>query len=300
MTITSPAVLASYKNGSFNVTLYEDGTKERLKADDLSEVLFPESIDVKITDFCDIGCPWCHESSTQKGMHGDLGFLLDQIRSLPKGIELAIGGGNPLSHPQLKLFLQDLKALGYIANLTVNQGHLSRSKDNLIEFLEDDLIKGLGISIKPKQIFQDFSIIKELQNVTQNIVFHVIAGIHDIAIIESLKQFDYCKVLVLGYKDFGFGLGFHEQKIDDSILRWKQQIHSIIGKLTVCFDNLAIEQLQIRRFFTDEEWSSFYMGDDFTHSMYCDAVKQEWAQTSRSCDRVSMHKVDLIHFFSKS
>jgi hypothetical protein len=198
------------------------------------------------------------------------------------------------------LFLKQLKSWGFIANLTVNQGHLIRFKLDLLTLINKNLVKGLGISVNPVSLANDAQkiVIRQLQSATPHIVFHVIAGVHDFSVIEQLKEFDYCKLLVLGYKDYGFGSNYHNAKTDSGIVRWQQQIHTVFGKATLCFDNLAIEQLKIRRFFTDEEWAEFYMGDDFTHSMYCDAVKKEYAPTSRSPQRVSMHGMNLIEFFA--
>jgi hypothetical protein len=39
------------------------------------------------------------------------------------------------------------------------------------------------------------------------------------------------------------------------------------------------------------------MEDDFTHSLYLDAVKQEYAPTSRSPRRVIMSDMSLLDFF---
>src|ERR1035437_2383469 len=92
--------IASYKNGNTIVTIFNDGTKIR-EYNDIPEIIHPESIDIKITNYCDMGCFYCHESSTTNGVHADLDKLLKVINELPAGVELAIGGGNPLSHPNL-------------------------------------------------------------------------------------------------------------------------------------------------------------------------------------------------------
>ena len=98
-----------YQNGNTEVTIFSDGTKTR-EYFDTPFVDHPESIDVKITDYCDMGCSYCHESSTVSGVHGDLVKLLEIIKPLPSGVELAIGGGNPLVHPGLVPFLFSLRS----------------------------------------------------------------------------------------------------------------------------------------------------------------------------------------------
>jgi hypothetical protein len=57
-----------YKNGNTFVEIYADGTKIRTTADEENpQPELPESIDLKITDYCDAGCAWCHENSTIHG-----------------------------------------------------------------------------------------------------------------------------------------------------------------------------------------------------------------------------------------
>lgn len=286
--------IAKYKNGNTTVTIMNDGTKIR-EYENAPEILHPESIDVKITDYCDMGCAYCHESSTTKGIHADLNKLLEVIAELPAGVELAIGGGNPLSHPNLVEFLQTLKAKGIIANLTVNQGHLKTYQDMIIYLIKDELVKGVGISITSN----NFNYIKPLLEITDNIVYHIIAGVNKVEIVEKLIELGKCKVLVLGYKLFGFGVKYHSKEVDAELKRWYKTLPNFIGKCTLSFDNLAIEQLKIKRLFTHEGWNKFYMGDDFCFTMYIDAVKQEYAPTSRSKNRKSFTEYSLNNYFIK-
>lgn len=284
--------IAKYQNGNTTVTILSDGTKVR-EYEGVANILHPESIDVKITDYCDMGCAYCHESSTTKGVHGDLGKLLKVISELPKGVELAIGGGNPLSHPNLIAFLRELKLKGIIANLTVNQGHLKTYQDMLIFLIEEDLVKGIGISITNN----NFNHIKPLLNITDNVVYHLIAGVNDIEVVEKLMELGECKVLILGYKLFGFGVKYHSEEVDVNLKKWYKHLPKLIGKCTLSFDNLAIEQLKVKRLFTHKGWDKFYMGDDFCFTMYIDAVKQEFAPTSRSKNRKSFNEYSLINYF---
>lgn len=284
--------IAKYINGNTRVRILKDGTKIR-EYDDIPEIVHPESIDVKITNYCDMGCAYCHESSTTSGIHGDLDKLLEVISELPAGVELAIGGGNPLSHPNLIYFLQKLKTKGIIANLTINQGHLKSYYDLIVFLIKDDLVKGIGISVTNN----NFNYIKQLLKITDNIVYHLIAGVNKVEIIEKLIGLGNCKILILGYKLFGFGINFHNKQVDFELKRWYKYLPKFIGKCTLSFDNLAIEQLKVKRLFTHEGWNKFYMGDDFSFTMYIDAVKQEYAPTSRSNNRKSYNESSLINYF---
>ena len=48
----------------------------------------------------------------------------------------------------------------------------------------------------------------------------------------------------------------------------------------VSFDNLAIEQLDVKRLLSDEEWNEFYMGDDSVFTFYLDLVDGKFAGNS--------------------
>lgn len=285
-------MLATYQNGNTTVTILKDGTKIR-EYEGTPEVIHPESIDVKITDYCDMGCPYCHEGSTVKGNHADLNKLLDVISELPSGVELAIGGGNPLSHPDLILLLQILKEKGFIANITVNQRHLNTFQDMLVYLIKEDLVKGVGISITSN----NFTYVKPLLEITDNVVYHLIAGVSKVEIVNDLIALGKCKVLILGYKKFGLGIDYHTKKVDEELKRWYRYLPGLLGKCTLSFDNLAIEQLKVKRLFTHEGWDKFYMGDDFCFTMYIDAVKQEYAPTSRSKNRKSFSEYSLLDYF---
>jgi len=287
--------LIEYINGNVKVTIFEDGTKIR-EYDDEAKIKFPESIDVKITNYCDLNCAYCHENSDVSGKHADLYVLLSKLKDLPAGVELAIGGGNPLAHPNLTYFLTMLKESGIIANITVNQAHVSVYKNLLIFLLLKDLVKGIGISI----VNDDFKTIKELKSYSNNIVYHVIAGINNVNIIEKLSNLGNSKTLILGYKDFGRGVNYRSKKVDANLKYWYQHLSEYMGKSTISFDNLAIDQLNVRRFFTTDGWGKFYMGDDFTFTMYIDAVNQEYAPTSRDSDRKSFKDLPLLEYFNNN
>ena len=53
-------LLGKYQNGNYKVMLLEDGTKIRYNDLDNLTPDFAESMDVKLTDKCSVGCSfWC-------------------------------------------------------------------------------------------------------------------------------------------------------------------------------------------------------------------------------------------------
>jgi len=88
----------SYKNGNYDVTIFSDGTKVRYNYEDSLVPDFPENIDFKISSYCDIGCPYCHEGANKKDMllkRSKINELVKSpfFKSLHRGMELALGGG---------------------------------------------------------------------------------------------------------------------------------------------------------------------------------------------------------------
>lgn len=61
-------MLRQYNNGNHRVILYSDGTKIKETIDpnvDHFTYEYPESFDLKITDYCDGGCSFCFVPGTQ-------------------------------------------------------------------------------------------------------------------------------------------------------------------------------------------------------------------------------------------
>jgi len=279
-------ILHKFKNGNVNISLFDNGTKiQEWPDDEIPYYEFPLSMDIKITNMCDLGCPFCHEKSIINGEHGDLVYLINILKDLPKGTELAIGGGNPLENPLLIPFLQECRDLGFVSNMTINAKHLFYKKDLLNVFIKCKLIYGLGISIDDDF---DFELLKLIEN-PKNIVLHVIAGVNNINILEKiLNKSSIRKVLILGYKDFGRGVIYHSELTNELKIDWYNKIENYIKKLQLSFDNIGINQLSIKRFLTNEEWNLFFQGDDGLNTMYIDAVKKEFAKSSTSEIRYSL------------
>jgi len=297
-------LLYNYTNGNTKVSIYDDGTKVR-EFEGQPLPVHPESMDVKITNYCDGGCRWCHERSSITGEHADLNRLLEVIKDLPAGVEIAIGGGNPLSHPGLLPFLRELKARGLIANMTVNQKHFKPHKELISVLIDEVLIRGLGVSYNGIKYQKD---IAPFIKMTNNMVFHIIMGINIVYEIDDLISLvkesggKSCKVLILGYKDYGNGSSHYianKELVDGNKLRWYRRLATYFkeSNLTLSFDNLAIEQLNLKRFFTEDKWKRFYMGDEGSYTQYIDAVKQEYAICSVDPYRVSFDDMSLLDFF---
>lgn len=272
-------ILYKYKNGNVEVSIYSDGTKIQEWPDNEDpKPLYPNSFDLKITDYCDLGCSFCHEKSSIKGIHGDLKTMADLVIQLPSGTEIAIGGGNPLDHPELIEFLEHCKINGMIPNLTVNYKHLILQFPLISKLLNEKLIYGLGVSIT-----DDFDpIVAQTFDNYKNIVYHVIAGVNSVNVLEKISKSKINKVLILGYKDVGRGISYHNEHVDILKKEWYNELPKYVGKMLLSFDNLAISQLNIKRFFNEKSWKLFYCGGDGEFTFYIDLPNRKYAISSTS------------------
>lgn len=286
---TSPNIIAKYDNGNHRVILFSDGTKikETINPDDDHFTYeFPESFDLKITDYCDVGCAYCAEDSTKNGKHANLFNLKEMLDSCKPGTEIAIGGGNALAHPSIIPLIAIMKSNGLVPSITVNQKHLQKYFE-LIKSLD---LAGIGVSLTDSTNKKDMRLIDELGS---NVVIHTIAGV--------LTSKDYSvlrdrKVLILGYKDLRRGhdnLSKHTAEIQSNIEQLKKDLPMIAKNArAVSFDCLALKQLNPKECLgmTDEEFANIYQGDDYemfdkdgnltVGTMFIDAVKMEVARSS--------------------
>lgn len=270
------ATMHSYENGGTHVVLHADGTKVREITDPSRPPVFPEQMDLKITDWCDAGCAWCHEGSTVRGRHGDVEAMIGLLSDLPAGIEIAIGGGDPLSHPEFSDLVTALSKRGLVPNVTVNGRHLQRHKSQLVELINAGALHGVGVSYHER--FPRWAY--------KHLVDHVIAGIDD---PQELLQCSGRKVLILGYKEWGRGLKFKSRRpdaVDDCLALWFRLLPLIARRHHLSFDNLAIAQLKPKRICHQaEQYERHYMGREGEYSLYVDGVKQEYATSSYAADR---------------
>lgn len=271
----------TYNNGNSEITFNSNGTRV-ISFDDVLELETPLNIDIKVSSKCSLGynpktntsfCDFCHESNRTDGSECDYEKLKEKLNDLPPGIELAIGSNNMTG--DLVDFLVWCKGMGYFCNVTINQGHLMRDQERIKYCIDNELIKGLGVSYRSslKWNVPDF-----ILNYV-NTVFHVIMGIDDITDILTLKDKGVRKVLTLGEKNFGFNLN----KVDLTTKKHKQW-YWWVNKLysnfdVVSFDNLALQQLNLKRFFRDKDWEVFNQNE---WSMYIDAVSGQFKISSRS------------------
>ena len=272
-------LLGHYRNGNYDVLIYEDGTKIRHTEEDTFEPAFSESIDCKITNRCYGQCAFCHENSTPNGDHGDI-LNAEFIDTLRPYTEIAIGGGCPLLHPDLEEFLRKLQDRKVIANMTINQQSFMEALPRIRHFVDERLIYGLGVSYHE----YDEECIKEILKFP-NAVLHVINGLTNTKMLQNISALSerQLKILILGYKEFRRGKDHYSAQVEGQKRELYRMLPTLMSRFkVVSFDNLAIEQLDVKRLLSAEQWETFYNGDDGSHTFYVDLVNRKFAKNSTS------------------
>jgi len=209
-----------YLNGNYLVFydyLGETQYKRCLRVNEDLIADFPDSIDLKITNKCNYGCPYCHEKSIPNGKSFNFNNTIEILKQLPKvPIEIAIGGGNVLDIPDDTIKLINwCNNYGFKTRITINQKDVKKfivksSKTSIEEETASseeisirDIahnIGGVGISLDPDLLpstklnpFESYKYYilytdkdrdrdKKIYNILRDkcLVFHIIAGLFPI------------------------------------------------------------------------------------------------------------------------
>ena len=282
-------LLSKYRNGNYNVAIFDDGTKIRYNNSNSPIPEFVESMDMKISNYCPFNCPMCHEKSSEDGEYGKI-LHHPFIKTLHSGTELALGGGAVTYHPNLIPFLEELKEQGVLPSITINQREWEETKIDYL--INNQLIYGLGVSFTNV----DDEVWDKILSYP-NAVVHLIAGYHSRDVFEYFAN-KGAKILILGYKNWGRGEDYFKNYSNQIKVRMRELKEILPTLFTKCkvvsFDNLSIKQLDIRTIIGEEKWKEFYMGDDGQYTMYVDMVKQECAKSSTSPDRFPLSEFNNL------
>jgi hypothetical protein len=210
-----------------------DGSKVRFSISEMSETpsytkgSAPELCDVKITDFCAANCAFCYQSSTTKGRHAamdDITKVADMCRDM--GVfEVAIGGGEPTEHPDFASILRSFTSRDIVPNFTTFSDKWL-GDEKLVKAVSET-VGGIGVSCLDAKgldlvarisaammgspvasLFRSPRIMA--QHVFGSVPLHVTAEFLRAAFDQGIP------VLLLGYKDVGFGANYRRHDADDA------------------------------------------------------------------------------------
>lgn len=269
-------IIAEYTNGNILTTLCSDGTRIKYTDDDEFVPAFAECIDVNLSTVCDGGCQFCYINASPNGKHGNIANA-KWIDTLHPFQEVALNI-NDMSHPDLIPLLEKLKSMNVVANVTINQKHFMRHYDVLKELSDKNLVYGVGVSlVEPTDDFIDK--VKSIPNT----VIHTINGILTAKQIEAMAD-KGLKLLILGYKHLERGIDYHrnnQNEIEDNQRYLYENIDRYFKRFkVVSFDGLSIEQLDVKRFLSDEEYEEIYAGSEGEFTFFLDTVTETFGINS--------------------
>jgi len=157
--------------------IYLNGKTMRIALDTskpITELSWPEFYDVKITGKCQGECPWCYQDSNPEDAHYDVLNNVDSffgtMTENQKPFQVAIGGGEPTSHPKFIEILKKFYDLGITPNYTTNGMELT----NEIIDATQQYCGGVAVSCHAHLDKHWRSATKILQDANIKVNFHVI------------------------------------------------------------------------------------------------------------------------------
>jgi len=137
--------------------IYNNGKTIRIALDPskpITELDYPEFYDVKITDFCEGRCPYCYMDSKPEDQHAENiiekvmdFFALMDMNERP--FQVAIGGGEPTSHPHFIECLRTFHGLHITPNYTTNGMFVIEKYTNDIINATKKYCGGVAVSCHP-------------------------------------------------------------------------------------------------------------------------------------------------------
>ncbi len=260
-----------------------NGSKIRVSFDlaDVSKVRpsAPELVDMKITDYCDIGCSFCYQNSTIEGKHANFNkikLVIDELAE-NKVFEIAFGGGETTQHPDFLEILKYARSRHIVPNFTTKS----------LKWMEDkkyakDVIESCGAfaySVKSlaglKKFINALSKLHiprninpcSLNQIDPTINIQYVMGTSTLDELSEMLLFIEklpLNVTLLGYKNVGRGSSFKPYNYDGWINILKSFRHFGIDTA------LAAEfEEELKR---ENIPSYMYHIEEGTFSMYIDAV----------------------------
>lgn len=269
-------------NNVWTVFNPEDGTKFRFSFADpsvhvnIDKAFAPELVDLKITDYCAANCNFCYQGSTTAGAHADVKTLRSIIRALGelRVFEVALGGGEPTTHPNFTSILEDCRNAGMVPNFTTKQLewlHIPRLAEAVKEH-----VGAFAFSVENSLDIDKLVLALSAARMPHNkVAIQVVMGVTDLFSLEHVLQKAYAHeipVTLLGYKKVGRGL---KHPLRGSYQGWLKRVMDLREKGVapqVGIDT-ALAAESVEALTSVALTKRVYSVEEGKFSMYVDAVK---------------------------
>ena len=289
-------MLTKYRNGNYAVMMGYDGTKIRLCAEGTYKPKFPEIVELRVTNRCDVGCPYCYDNASPNGLHGDI--LNDSfIKSIPKGVEVEISGGNPMTHPNLCELITTLHSNGCPVCLVLNQKHFMDNYD-AVEFLcENDFVYRVKASSnEPTPEF--ISAVKRIDRVFVS----VITGVINRPMLERLYD-KQIKLFICGYRKFRRGATYYLGDVGVLLDARTQWLSDSFDDIVKHFDVVELDRNAVKMLVQDTSSISDavnMLGKEGEFNMFVDCVGKKFgSDVSAHLEKYDHTKDTIFDMFNK-
>jgi hypothetical protein len=178
---------------------------------EITKSTFPDLVDLKITDFCDSNCNFCYQDSSTSGKHAayiDIYKIIHALKEM-KIFEVAIGGGEPTSHPDFLKILWNFGENNIVPNFS------TRNLDWLSEPQKRDIIfkycGSLAVSVTDREdienIYFNITKLKKFNPYDKIKLQHVLGTTDEYGFTQLCQAINFYgfNVTFLGYKETGRG-----------------------------------------------------------------------------------------------
>lgn len=238
----------------------------------------PDLVDIKITDYCNFGCTFCYQGSTENGKHADFNHIKSVINTLRHNevFEIAFGGGEPTTHPKFMEILQHTKDNHIIPNFTTKDFGWLKNNIKAVQTIIGSCAYSINNWVMIKKIFA----LMELENIPKNkICVQYVIGTASYDTYKLIVQ-ECCKyginLTLLGFKTINRGVSYTQQDnskwLEFLIESRKNNEYCVVG-----VDTALIEQYeeQLKDF---PSW--IYHKEEGAFSCYVDCVDHKMGKSS--------------------
>jgi hypothetical protein len=196
------------------IILFNETTGAKLRYSSAStpytKAIIPELVDLKITDYCPYNCEFCYQASTRAGRAAPLWYIEEILSALGTlgTFEIAIGGGEPTTHPQFARILSETRNVGIVPNFTTFAVDWLLDQE-IVESVEAHC-GGIGVSVHTSRDYAKLAKIKGRLPNKRIVAQHVFGSqpMGDLQRIMWNAKCDGIPVLLLGLKTTGRGKDF--------------------------------------------------------------------------------------------
>lgn len=248
----------------------------------------PELVDLKITNYCDKECNFCYQGSDRNGEHAKENIIYDILWTLRelKVFEVALGGGEPTTHPNFKRILNNVVNYGMVPNFTTSRLDWMYEDPEIFDF-----VGGIGytcVSSLDTKVLD--KVLKDFDYFRTKLIIQIPMGCitkNEFEYIIKYAKDHYINILLLGFKKGGRAINYHPI-----------QYHwwcDVIEKYKIY--NFGVDTSMLYEYYPILESKSdsvFFSSPEGTRSMYIDAIDKFIAPASY--DIQNKYYIDQIKY----